>query len=157
SVQTFAQVAEQCVDALEPGQRNRRSGEAWRQSLRDYVLPVIGTMPVQEIDTPDVLRVVKPLWTERNEMGSRLRSRIERVLDYAASAGYREPGQLNPARWRGHLEHLLARPSKVKRGVEHLAAMPYHQIPEFMAKLEEQQSVDAYALRFLVLCASRTN
>jgi integrase len=157
TVQTFAQVAEQCVDALEPGLRNRRSAEAWRQSLRDYVLPLIGDIPVQEIDTPDVLRVVKSLWTDRNEMGSRLRSRIERVLDYAASAGYREAGQFNPALWRGHLEHLLARPSKVKRGVEHLAAMSYQQIPEFMAKVVEQQRVDAYALRFLILCASRTN
>ena len=109
-------------------------------------------MPVDEIDTEAVLGVLKPLWSEKPETASRLRGRIEAVLDAAKAKGHRS-GE-NPARWRGHLSHLLPKRQKLTRG--HHAAMHYADVPAFLAKLREQNNVGAWALEFTILTATRS-
>jgi len=114
----------------------------------------MGNMPVAEIDTDEVMRVLEPIWTTKTETASRLRGRIEFVLAWAAVRRYR--GETNPARWKGHLDQLLPNPSKVQKTVHH-AAMPYGDAPTFMATLVTQQGLDAAALQLAILTASRTN
>src|SRR5262249_12664492 len=104
-------------------------------------------------DTGLVMKVIEPLWTAKSETASRLRSRIELILDWAKVRGYRE-GE-NPARWKGHLDHLLPPPAKVRK-VQHYAAMPYVQLPNFVSRLRQQTSVAARALEFAILTAMRT-
>ena len=153
--ETFEVVAEQCIDALSPGWRSDRQAAQWRASLRDYAYPHIGEMPVQELDTPDVLRVLRPIWNTRTETASRVRERIERVIDYSVTAGLR-PAGLNPARWRGHLSNALPRPDRVRQ-TKHHAALPYSEIPAFMATLRARDGIDARALEFCILTAARSN
>jgi integrase len=126
----------------------------WRSSMTQHALPVIGGLPVTVIDTAAVLRVLTPIWTTKPETAAKLRGRIEQILDQARVLGHRD-GE-NPARWRGHLDKLLAAPGKVRR-VEHRAAMPYVDIPEFMARLHAREGIDARALEFVILTAARTN
>ncbi len=114
---------------------------------------MFGALPVQAIDTGFVMKVVEPMWSKKPETASRVRGRIEVVLDWARVRGYRQ-GE-NPARWRGHLDHLLPAKSKVRK-VEHHAALPYAHLGAFMAALREQQGISARALEFLVLTATRT-
>ena len=109
---------------------------------------------MDQITTEDVLTVLSPIWHKRNETAKRVQRRIENILDYAAARKWRDP--LNPARWRGHLDKLLAKPSRVKK-VMHHPAMPYDKVPAFMAELEGNQSISALALRFLILTAARTS
>jgi integrase len=155
AAQTFRQCAEGYVTAHEPGWRSAQSHAQWVQSLSAFVYPVIGELPVAAIDTGVVLRVLEPIWTTKPETASRVRSRIENVLDWAKARGYRNGGE-NPARWRGHLDHLLPAKSKLRR-VEHFAALPYGEIGTFMAKLRQQPGTAARALEFLVLVAARTS
>lgn len=149
---TFAQCAEAYMGAHRAGWRNARHAAQWPASLRDYVYPVIGELPVQAIDVALVMKIVEPLWNTKNETGTRVRGRIEVVLDWAAARGYRQ-GE-NPARWRGHLENLLPKSSKVQR-VEHHAALPYAKVAPVIADLRRQDSVGARALEFLILTAAR--
>lgn len=149
---TFAQCAEAYMSAHRAGWRNARHAAQWPASLRDYVYPVIGELPVEAIDVALVMKVIEPLWSTKNETGTRVRGRIEVVLDWAAARGYRQ-GE-NPARWRGHLENLLPKPSKVQR-VEHHAALPYARLAAVIAELRRQDSVGARALEFLILTAAR--
>ena len=149
---TFAQCAEAYMAAHRAGWRNARHAAQWPASLRDYVYPVIGELPVEAIDVALVIKIVEPLWSTKNETGTRVRSRIEVVLDWAAARGYRQ-GE-NPARWRGHLENLLPAPTKVQR-VEHHAALPYAKVAAVIAELRRQDSVGARALEFLILTAAR--
>jgi integrase len=121
--------------------------------LRDYVYPVFGNLPVQSIDVALVMRALEPMWNTKSETASRVRGRIERVLDWATARGYRT-GE-NPARWRGHLENLLPAPRKVQR-VEHHPALPYPEIAAFTATLRQLESVAARALEFLILTAARS-
>jgi integrase-like protein/Arm domain-containing DNA-binding protein len=107
---TFAQAAEQYIAASRAGWRNAKSEQQWRQSLADHAFPVLGTLPVQAIDTALVTKVIEPLWVTKTVTAGRLRGRIEAVLNWAATRGYRQGD--NPARWRGHLENLL--PSRTK-------------------------------------------
>ena len=118
-----------------------------------HILPTLGSLPVAAIDTAAVLRVLTPIWTTKPETATKLRSRIEAVLDQARVLGHRDGD--NPARWRGHLDKLLAAPGKVRR-VEHRAAMPYKDVPELMSRLRTRTSTDALALRFTVLTAARS-
>jgi integrase len=111
-------------------------------------------LPVGSIDTGQVLRVLEPVWVKIPETASRLRSRIEAVLDWAKVKSYRE-GE-NPARWRGHLDHLLPARNKL-RGVKHHAALPYAELPAFLWRLREPDDVEAHALEFLILTAARAN
>jgi integrase len=121
--------------------------------LTQYAAPELGKLLVSDIATAHVVRALEPIWPTVN--AERLRGRIESVLDWAAVHGYRQQGD-NPARWRGNLDHLLAKPSRSRKR-EHHAALPYAEIPEFMAKLRKQKGAAARALEFCILTAARTN
>jgi integrase len=138
-------------DSLSAGFRNEKHKAQWRMTLETYAAPLRGR-PVDTITTDDVLAVLKPIWLEKPETASRLRGRIEKVLDAAKAKGHRE-GE-NPARWRGHLDHLLPRPSKLTRG--HHAAMPYEKVPPFVGQLRGRQATAALALEFCILTAARS-
>ena len=150
---TFGQVADDLIEAKSPEWRNEKHKEQWRVTLRDYAAP-LRDIPVDQIDTEAVLRVLKPLWLEKPETASRVRGRIEAVLDAAKAQGRRH-GE-NPAAWRGHLAHLLPKRGKLTRG--HHAAMAYADVPAFVASLRERQSnsISAMALEFAILTVART-
>jgi integrase len=153
SMVTFAVAADRFADAYGAGWRNAKHRAQWRSSLKAYADPIIGRLPVGGIETADVMRVIEPLWAAKTQTGDRLRNRIERVLDWAGAQGLREGP--NPARWRGHLDHLLPASRKVAP-IRHHAAMPYAELPSFMAKLREQDGTAARALEFLILTAARS-
>jgi integrase len=150
---TFDEAARAYIKAHEAGWRNAKHASQWRNTLSTYASPVLGALPVRAIDTGLVLKVIEPLWSTRPETASRLRGRIEAILDWARVRGYRE-GE-NPARWRGHLSEALPARAKVRK-VVHLAAMPYIEVPSFVAALREQEGIAARALEFAVLTATRT-
>lgn len=147
---TFAAAAEAYLQRFEDGWKNPRHRAQWRNTLRDYMLPVLGALDVAEIGTDAVLRVLEPIWTKVPETASRVRGRIETVLDFAGRNGS------NPARWKGHLEHRLAKRNK-RRTVKHLAALPYNEVSSFITTLRSVDSIPARALQFNILCATRTN
>jgi integrase len=150
---TFKQCAEAYIEAHRAGWRNGKHAGQWGATLSTYAYPVIGALPVQAVDTGLVLKVLEPIWTAKPETAGRLRGRLECILDSAKARGYRD-GE-NPARWRGHLDKLLPARSKV-RAVEHHAALPYAELPAFLARLREQERIAARALEFLILTAART-
>jgi integrase len=150
---TFRQCAETYIASHRAGWRNQKHRYQWSATLATYPYPVIGTLPVQAVDTALVLKVIEPIWTSKPETASRVRQRIENILDFAKVRGYRE-GE-NPARWRGYLDKLLPPRTKVRR-VRHLAALPYAELPAFMANLRTRDAVAARALEFLILGAART-
>jgi integrase len=152
STKTFAACVDAYWDAHCAEWTNRKHAREWKASLGTHVLPEIGALPVAAIDTGAVLRVLQPAWTKIPETAGRLRTRIEAVLDWARVHGYRE-GE-NPARWRGHLDHLLPSRKKLAR-VRHHAALPYRDVPAFMRKLRQHDDVEARALEFLILTAAR--
>jgi integrase len=123
----------------------------WQVSMKRHAFPVLGAMQCSAVDTAAVLRVLKPMWPKTQVSADRLRQRIEAILDWAGAHGYRSGD--NPARWRGHLQHLLADEAKP---VEHLAAMPYEQVPQFMRSLRARDGMAAKALEFTILTAVRT-
>lgn len=149
----------QCVDGYfkdhADAWRNHRYRSDWLASLQQYALPLLGSLPVGAIDTPLVLRVLKPIWGTIPETASRVRGRIERVLDWAVAHHYRNFGD-NPARWGGRLEHALPARRKVAP-VEHHASLPYVEIAGVMANLRSDASVTAAALQFIILTAARLN
>ena len=149
---TFDQAADQFIAANEPGWRNDTHRSQWRTSLAAFASPVIGKMPVADIGVTEVMRVLEPLWREKTETGSRVRGRIERVLDWAKVRGYRT-GE-NPAQWRGHLDKLLPARRKVQK-VKHHAAVAIDDLPAVYAKLADLDSMTALALRFAILTAAR--
>ncbi len=150
---TFKQCAELYIAAHRAGWRNDKHAAQWGATLSTYAYPVIGALAVQAVDTGLVLKVIEPIWTTKPETATRLRGRIESILDYAKVRGYRE-GE-NPARWRGHLAKLLPARSKVRQ-VEHHAALSYAVLPEFLTSLREQEGIAARALEFGILTAART-
>jgi integrase len=150
---TFRDAMERCIASLDAGWRNRKHAKQWRATLKAYVLPAIGKLPVGSIGDGDVTAILEPLWARKPETASRVRGRIERILDYAKVRGWRT-GE-NPARWRGHLENILPARSKVAR-VEHHAALPYSELGDFMTALRQQGGVAARALEFTILTAART-
>jgi len=152
-VVTFGEAADRYIAAYAPGWRNAKHAAQWTSTLATYAAPVLGTLPVAAVDTGAVMRVLEPLWQEKTETASRLRGRIESVLDYATARGWRT-GE-NPARWRGHMQKLLPARAKVQR-VEHHPALPYADMPAFMAGLRKQEGTAALALRFCILTAART-
>lgn len=149
---TFRQVADRYLAAHEASWRNEKHRYQWRQTL-DVACQEIGRVPVATIATGDVMRVLEPIWREKPETASRLRGRIESVIDYATAHGWRQGD--NPARWRGHLAKLLPAPTKVAK-VEHHAALPWSEIGTFMAELRDESGVAARALEFTILTAART-
>jgi integrase len=150
---TFKQCAERYIAAQEASWKNDKHREQWTNTLATYAYPVIGGLPVAAIDTGLVLKILEPIWHTKSETAGRLRGRIESVLNWATTREYRK-GE-NPARWRGHLDNVLPKRSKVQR-VKHHVAMPYVELPGFMDKLRRQDSMSARALEFTILTAART-
>ena len=150
---TFADVATLYTAAHSAGWRNAKHRAQWTSTLATYAEPHIGTMPVDEIGTDHVLAILNQIWTAKPETASRVRGRIEAVIDYAMARGWRDTA--NPARWRGHLANLLPSRSKVRR-VKHHAALPWQDIGGFMGTLRKQGGTAARALEFAILTATRT-
>jgi len=150
---TFAEATRECFDAHERKWRNPKHRQQFLSTMEAYVLPNIGRLPVADIDQGLVLKCIEPIWLVKTETADRVRGRIEKVLDYAAVRGYRS-GE-NPARWRGHLEHVLAPRSKVQR-TKHHPALPYADLPAFLMRLGDLAGVAAKALEFAILTAART-
>jgi integrase len=150
---TFKVAAEALIESKRPGWRNAHHAWQWENTLQTLAYPKLGELDVQAIDTAAVIAVLKPIWTTTTLTASRLRQRIESVLDYATALGRRSGD--NPARWRGHLDHLLPKPAKVKQ-VEHLPALDWRQVPAFMADLKGPKGMGANALAFAILTAVRS-
>lgn len=150
---TFDQCAQEFISDREATWKNAKHRQQWRNTIAADVSPIIGSFPVQSIDTTLVLRVLQPIWKTKTETADRIRGRIEQILDYATSRELRT-GE-NPARWKGHLEHTLAAPSSVSP-VQHHRALPYDEIPDFMKELRSTPGVGARALEFTILTAVRT-
>jgi len=150
---TFKECAESYIASHRAGWRNEKHRYQWKATLEQFVYPVIGNLPVQAVNIGLVLKVLEAIWTTKPETASRVRQRIENILDSAKARGYRD-GE-NPARWRGYLDKLLPPPSKV-REVEHLAALPYAELPAFLMMLRAREAIAARALEFLILTAART-
>jgi integrase len=150
---TFKDCAEKYIAAHEKSWRNEKHRAQWKATLTTYAYPVIGELPVASVDTALVTKILEPLWSGKPETASRLRGRIETVLNWAKVRGFRD-GE-NPARWRGHLDNLLPAKGKV-RAVKHHAALPYEQIGAFMHQLKKRDGIAGRALEFAILTAART-
>jgi len=152
---TFQQFAEQWIDTNETAWKNTKHKQQWRNTLKDYAYPVFGDMPVGEVTTDLVLKVIEPIWATKTETASRVRGRIERILDSAKARGLRT-GE-NPAVWRGHIKGILPSRNAIAR-TEHHAALPYADVPAFIARLRGRQgSSTARALEVTILTALRTS
>lgn len=153
-VATFDECSAAYIDAHSSGWKNAKHADQWRNTLATYASPHFGSLPITELDTDLVMKVLEPIWTSKTETASRLRGRIESVLDWATARGHRN-GE-NPARWKGHLDHLLPKRSKVQAVVHH-AALPYVDAPKFMVQLRATNTMAAKALELLILTATRTS
>jgi integrase len=151
-VPTFDECAAACINGRSQAWRSPSSGEDWARSLKTYVSPVFGHVPVDVVDLAIVCQVLEPLWRTKCETASRLRGRIERVLAYATVRGFRNGP--NPAVWRNNLDQILPSRRRVA-AVKHFASMPYSDVPGFMALLGASEVTSTYALRFLILTAAR--
>jgi integrase len=151
---TFSDCATSYIKSHRAGWRNEKHGDQWENTIKTYCDPVIGCLPAQDVDTGLVLKVLEPIWVSKPETASRLRGRIENIIDWAKARGYRS-GE-NPARWKGHLNQILPAIAKKSRVVHH-KAMPFTEIAEFMVKLRETAGSAARCLEFTILTAARTN
>src|SRR5207237_4066282 len=140
------------IAAHKAGWRNAKHVYQWTATLSTYVHPHFGALPVQSIDVALVEKALKQIWTAKPETASRVRGRIESIIDWATTHGYRR-GE-NPARWRGHLENLLPNVNRVRR-VQHYAALPFDHICAFMVELRQQEGIATRALEFAILNAAR--
>lgn len=152
-IPTFKEYAITCHESKRLEWENKKHADQWINTLRDYAFDVIGDLPINTIDTKHILEILEPIWAVKTETASRLRSRLEWVLASATTRKLRSG--FNPAIWRGHLETILQKPSKLSP-VKHHKALPYKELPEFLAELRECDSVTALALEFLILNANRT-
>ncbi len=150
---TFEDAAEQYYKQHESKWKNKKHQAQFLSTLKAYAYPVIGRLPVGAIDTPLVLKVIEPIWHEKTETANRVRGRIEAVLGWATVRGYRT-GE-NPARWKGHLSEVLPARAEIQK-TNHHAALPFVDLPKFVAKLREREALAARALEFTILTAART-
>ncbi|MFM0471298.1 tyrosine-type recombinase/integrase [Paraburkholderia strydomiana] len=150
---TFTECSDAYIEAHRHGWKNEKHADQWTNTLATYAAPFIGKKDISLVDTHDITQVLEPIWTTKNETASRVRGRLEKVLAWATTRGLRS-GE-NPARWKGHLDTLLAKPSAVQKE-EHHAALPYGEIGAFMDDLRGMHGVAARALEFCILNASRT-
>ncbi|WP_235988711.1 tyrosine-type recombinase/integrase [Pseudorhizobium endolithicum] len=150
---SFEEAARQYIESHQAGWKNEVHAAQWPSTLKAYVYPVFGQLAVADVDVGLVLKALQPIWNEKPETASRVRGRIEKVLDWSKARGYRQ-GE-NPARWKGHLDHLLPRRSKVKT-VKHHPALPYQEIGGFMSSLRDMEGISPRALEFAILTATRT-
>ncbi|MCJ1959890.1 tyrosine-type recombinase/integrase [Novosphingobium mangrovi (ex Hu et al. 2023)] len=149
---TFKECADLCVADKRGEWKSAKHELQWMATLKTYAFPKLGPLPVGTIDRGLVLDVLRPIWNTKNETASRLRGRIETILNWAKVNGYRDGD--NPAAWKGNLEHSLSKRQKLTRG--HHAALPHAKIGTFMAELTQREGVAAKALHFAILCASRS-
>ncbi|WP_416269006.1 integrase arm-type DNA-binding domain-containing protein [Burkholderia cepacia] len=150
---TFADCASTYIAAHRDSWKNAKHAQQWENTIEAYANPVIGKIPVQDVDTALVVRVLEPIWKEKQETANRLRGRIEVILNWARTSELRT-GE-NPARWRGHLQNLLPRKSRV-RSIRHHPALPFAEMGSFMVTLRAQEGIAARALEFTILTAART-
>jgi integrase len=151
---TFGEIAADHVETHERSWRNAKHRQQWRNTLASYCGAIHG-LPVDRVDTPAVLSVLKPIWTAKPETASRLRGRIEVILNAARALGHIDADKANPARWKGHLDQLLPKRKRLTRG--HHAALDYREMPAFITRLREIEGTSALALEFLILTCTRTN
>ncbi len=150
---SFLDTANAYITSQAPAWKNAKHRAQWQSTLRTYAFPVIGHLPVGDITEVHVISVLEPIWTTKSETASRLRGRIESVLDWARVKGYRE-GE-NPARWKGHLDKIFPAQSQVRK-VQHFRALPSNRTADFLRRLDNQEGVAALALKFLILTACRS-
>ena len=150
---TFDYCATEYIKAKEAEWSNAKHAQQWRNTLDTYARPVIGKMLVRDVTTAHILKILTPLWVVKTETATRVRGRIESVIDWATAREYRVG--LNPARWKGHMDKLLAKPRKLTP-VEHHAALPVAQVGEFLKSLRDHQGMGARALEFAILTAARS-
>lgn len=150
---TFEQCARRYIESQKSGWKSEKHAQQWLNTLTQHAFPAMGGLLVRDVGLSHVLAALEPIWQTRTETASRLRGRIEAVLDWATVRKYRTGD--NPARWRGHLDKLLAAPAKVAR-VEHHAAMPIDDVAGFLPKLRHQEGIGARALEFAILTAARS-
>ena len=151
---SFDECAKKYIAAHRSSWKNDKHAAQWQSTLDAYASPVFGNLPVHTVDTALVMQVLEPVWTKKTETASRVRGRIESVLDWATVRGYRK-GE-NPARWKGHLDHLLPRKSRIQK-VKHHAALPYAEASAFISRLRSLSGVAARAFELLILTATRTS
>jgi len=149
---SFGAFADQLIPELCKGFRNVKHAAQWTSTINTYAA-VLRPKPIADLNTDDMLVVLRPIWTDKSETASRLRGRLEKILDAARAKGLRMGD--NPARWRGHLDHLLPKRRRLTRG--HHPAMPFEQVPTFIAALRQREAVAALALEFSILTASRVS
>lgn len=150
---TFSHSASAYIESHKAGWKNKKHADQWEHSIRVYCKPTIGDLPIQAIDTGLVLKILEPIWATKSETASRVRGRIESILDWARVRGYRF-GE-NPARWKGHLSELLPKLA-VKERVVHLKAMPYPEVAGLVSNLRARSGVSSRCLEFTLLTAVRT-
>jgi integrase len=150
---TFGEAAAKFIEAHESGWKNAKHAAQWTSTLETYAFPTIGKIRVSDIETAHVITILEKIWTTKTETASRLRGRIESVLDWATVRGFRK-GE-NPARWKGHLDMLLPARAKVQK-VEHHAALDYREVGAFMAQLAKVEGMGARALEFAILTVARS-
>ncbi len=151
---TFAKAAQLCHEMKSSEFKNVKHVKQWIATLETYAFPIIGRIPVDEIDLPHVLQVLEPIWQDKTETATRLRQRIEAVLTWATVSKYRTGD--NPARWKGNLSEVLPKPNKIKT-VKHMPALPYKEINTFMTALRKMEGLGARALELIVLTACRSS
>ncbi|MEM9840544.1 MAG: integrase arm-type DNA-binding domain-containing protein [Pseudomonadota bacterium] len=151
--ETFRGCAEAYISAQSAGWANPKHKQQWTNTLRTYAYPVLGDLKVKDVTLDHVLQVIEPIWTKKTETASRVRGRIEAVLNYGIARGYREPP--NPATWRGQLQVLLPPKNRIAP-VKHHEALPYRELPAFMAELSRRRAPAALTLAFTILTAARS-
>ena len=150
---TFRACAEAYIEAHRAEWKNQKHAQQWANTLITYAYPIFGDLPVATVDEALLLKVLMPIWETKTETATRLRGRIECVLDWATFNKYRQGD--NPARWKGHLDNSLAKPNKVAK-VQHHPALPYQEIGTFFNDLKQREGLGARALEFLILTAARS-
>ena len=153
AIAPFSIVADTYIAEHKQGWRNAKHATQWTNTLATYATPVIGAKPWDQITTDDILRILKPIWTNKTETATRVRQRVEAILDAEIARTRRDHS--NPARWRGHLDKLLPKPSSVTP-VQHFPALHYSRLPGFMEDLREQEGIAPRALEFAILTVART-
>jgi integrase len=152
---TFDECAAEYISDHRAEWKNAKHAQQWENTIATYASPIIGSRAISGITTADIKRILNPIWKTKNETAGRLRGRIESVIDWATAHELRTGD--NPARWKGHLEHLLAKSTPENRAEEHHAALPYANIPKFMTDLTKQEGMSRWSLELLILTACRTS
>ncbi len=149
---TFKECADQYIDSHKNGWKNAKHASQWVNTLNAYAHPTIGQLPVQSIDIDLILKILEPIWYTKTETASRVRQRIENILDWAIVRNYRQGD--NPALWRGRLDKILPKRNKVQKP-KHFAAMDYRELPEYFRSIRAKDTIAAKTLAFTILTAAR--